>query len=269
MTKQATYHHLSATRKTTNNEERVTHTYKNKKRKMGKPTSKLGRKLTKKMDRVVSRSNDADESANHTTSSSSPSSSTVPSAALPVSIPTDVSMMTRRERMLTSAFAKKEKSQSIKAQKKAVSLRGSDSGSSSGLAKKLSGKKSSATVVEHNGDEDGTAQKKRIGSLLQASKQHPSERRNTSNHASTPGGRSMLKASAAQRHDAFVKELNLFTRVSQMPAFQQDPFAAIETHLDATMSTLKPQTADIGRRPDTMIRRGAPHYPQQNQRFRK
>lgn len=232
---------------------------------MGKPTSKLGRKLTKKMDRVVSRCN-ADESGSSVAQSSS-STAAVPQAALPASIPTDVSMMTRRERMLTSAFAKKEKTRSIKERKLAAT-----SGDKA-TSKRGDGRQKKTTVVDVE-DSEGGSKKKMIGALLKKSTQRqPTERHDSRNHESNPGGRSMLKASAAQRHDAFVKELNLFTRVSQMPTFQQDPFAAIETHLDATMSTLKPQTADIGRRPEAqrMHARGyqqQQQYPQRQQNFR-
>ncbi|KPI84979.1 hypothetical protein ABL78_5970 [Leptomonas seymouri] len=54
-------------------------------------------------------------------------------------------------------------------------------------------------------------------------------------------------SAAEARMATFQKELQLFDEVQTVPAYVEDPFAAVMQHLSSTMDTLKPQTPDIGR----------------------
>ncbi|ORC84980.1 uncharacterized protein TM35_000391540 [Trypanosoma theileri] len=52
---------------------------------------------------------------------------------------------------------------------------------------------------------------------------------------------------AEARMEAAKAELALFDQVTQIPSFVENPFLAIEGHLNDTMTCLQPQTPDVGR----------------------
>jgi hypothetical protein len=191
---------------------------------MGKPVNKVSRKLSKKMGRVVSGSDDT----NTTSQSNAPlSSSGVPAQAVPAEIPTEVHLQTRRERLLKKIFAKKS------------------SDKEGGAKKKRADRSTESTVVSKDEPERSATTSKRrelaeaVGrQVLAKAPQEPPMQVKTS-----------LNMKSGVRHDMFVRELNLFHNVSQNAAFVEDPFGAIQQHLDSTMKRLMPQTADIGRRP--------------------
>ncbi|RNC46838.1 hypothetical protein TcCL_NonESM03330 [Trypanosoma cruzi] len=56
------------------------------------------------------------------------------------------------------------------------------------------------------------------------------------------------KKAAEKRMETAKAELALFDQVMQIPSFEENPFAAIEGHLNGTMAFLQPQTPDVGRR---------------------
>ncbi|EKF26273.1 hypothetical protein MOQ_010043 [Trypanosoma cruzi marinkellei] len=56
------------------------------------------------------------------------------------------------------------------------------------------------------------------------------------------------KKAAEKRMETAKAELALFDQVMQIPSFVENPFAAIEGHLNGTMAFLQPQTPDVGRR---------------------
>ncbi|KAH9593270.1 hypothetical protein LSM04_004945 [Trypanosoma melophagium] len=58
--------------------------------------------------------------------------------------------------------------------------------------------------------------------------------------------RTRLTAAEARMETAKA-ELALFDEVTQIPSFVENPFLAIEGHLNDTMSFLQPQTPDVGR----------------------
>lgn len=59
---------------------------------------------------------------------------------------------------------------------------------------------------------------------------------------------SLLSASR-ERLEASKADILLYEKAANTAVFQNDPFAAIDEHLTATMDTLKPQTPDVGRAP--------------------
>lgn len=214
---------------------------KSKENTMGKPAlNKVGRKIAKKIERVT----DAE-------STQAVGEGVVPAEALPAPIPEE-HLMTKRERMLKKVFAKKS--------------------NSTQAVKKTSSKKKATTTVLKDADEeadDTTANDEGFGEdhqpstsnsvvsgmrklkgmkldgavraaaakLTREQQQQPVQQTKTS-----------LNLSSAQRHDMFVSELNLFNRVNQMQAFQDDPFGSIQQHLDSTMRKLQPQTDNVGRK---------------------
>lgn len=190
---------------------------------MGKPVNKVSRKLSKKMSRVTGGTAEDDTQAQPAASSSG-----VPAQAVPTDIPNEVHLQTRREQLLKKIFAKKSNDKD------------------GGVKKKRSERES--TIVSKK-DEDvriPKSVKKTKKDLEAVGRQALAKAQKEPEHMQL---KTSLNMKSAARHDLFVKELNLFQHVSQMPHFVEDPFAAIQQHLDSTMKKLVPQTADVGRRP--------------------
>jgi hypothetical protein len=190
----------------------------------------------KKMSRVIGASSDTP--APHTTAAAA-SASGVPRAVVPAPLPTNEKLLTRREILLKKSFARRDKQRDDGEKKKAAMS--SKAAPSSGKKKKVLTRAGQPTKVVADGSSGtvssrGGVQAKLVGSAVQAVTKLQSNPITTHN------------LSAARRHDFFVKELNQFNKVLAQPAFIQDPFAAIESHLDATMRRLKPQTVDYGKK---------------------
>ncbi|RNE96900.1 hypothetical protein TraAM80_09583 [Trypanosoma rangeli] len=74
-------------------------------------------------------------------------------------------------------------------------------------------------------------QHRQLAAKLVARERHPSRR-----------------TAAEARMETAKAELALFDQVLQAPSFVENPFAAIEGHLNEAMTCLQPQTPDVGRR---------------------
>lgn len=246
---------------------------------MGKPTdNKIERKLKRKMGRVIAREGGDDVVVG--SSSQEISGGDIPLQAVPKPIPSEVHLQTRRERLLKKIYAKKSGGGAA-----GTASSGADSNekkvSGGGVKKKLSSaKKTKVAVIKDNDDETNDGEKR--STKLSRTKKAPkgttdvgaiSRQVVAKSAALASTGPNMqrkttLNLKSAARHDIFVRELNLFHHVSQLPAFTEDPFGSMQQHLDNTMFRLRPQTPDIGRRdpalqpPSRHQHRPNPHRPQ-------
>ncbi|CUG89484.1 Hypothetical protein, putative [Bodo saltans] len=195
---------------------------------MGKPVNKVSRKLSKKMGRVVGGS--ADDQNNNASHDAQPSSSGVPAQAVPAEIPTEVHLQTRRERLLKKIFAKKSTEKEGGAKKKRVE-RNTES------TTVVSKDQTERAASKSNSKRRELAEAVGRQVIAKVAQEQPMQVKTS------------LNMKSGVRHDMFVRELNLFHNVTQNAAFVEDPFGAIQQHLDSTMKKLVPQTADVGRRP--------------------
>ncbi|CBZ23109.1 uncharacterized protein [Leishmania mexicana MHOM/GT/2001/U1103] len=85
---------------------------------------------------------------------------------------------------------------------------------------------------------------------MNAKKDKPSSQRTAALRRATVLERRRLmlpRMSAAEARMAVAQEeLQLFDAVQMVPAYAEDPFAAVMQHLSATMDVLQPQTPDVG-----------------------
>jgi hypothetical protein len=217
---------------------------------MGKPTtSKATRKISKKMTRV----------AGDAQAGTADGEGIVPDAVVPAPLAQD-HLQTRRERMLKRVFSKKSTSEVSTGGKKRIAPKQ---------------RKDKATVVvddavtgDSTGDNDGVDTIERRGrrqlarttedriaqsAVRVATKQAAVTAAAAAAAAAPLLRKTSMNLSNVARHDLFVNELNLFNHVSSMPQFTEDPFTAIQKHLDATLKKLQPQTTDIGRAPPSTM----------------